>query len=66
MADPIKPLNDEHLAMIRDGLDKIKEAKLAISAARRAGIEGMDDRDKEVIDLERKLTQIKGVYFPGK
>lgn len=67
MADIVipHPLTDEHLGQINAALDGIKAAKMQVNLAKRAGID-VAAQETAVLDTERRLNQIKSVYFPNR
>lgn len=65
MSDELNsPLPPEKLGEINQALMDIKEAKRQAELAKRAGID-VNAELSSLEDSEKKLTQIKQVYFPG-
>jgi hypothetical protein len=59
------PLGEQHLVMINDALEKLKDAQEQVDRARRAGIDVQPHADK-IAEADTKLRQIKQVYFPNR
>lgn len=64
-ADIPSPLTEEHLALINDSLANIDVLKGQIKQAKRAGID-VTSLEAQLLENEKKLRQIKQVYFPGR
>jgi hypothetical protein len=65
MEDPIRPLTDDHLVEIKDGLDKLDQAERMVEQAIRAGID-VEGEKKRIAELRTKLRRIGTAYFPGR
>lgn len=63
--DVISPLTEQHYQDIKNGLEAINKAKAQIALAKRAGLD-VTAQEAAANDTERKLLQIKQVYFPNR
>lgn len=63
--DISSPLTEEHLTMINDELARISALKEELKKAKRAEID-VSSLEAQILDAEKKLRQIKQVYFPGR
>ena len=63
--NPTSPLTETHLLEINKGLEAVKNARNQINMAKRAGLD-VAAQEAANNDLERKLLQLKQVYFPGR
>ncbi len=59
------PLKEEDLVQINSALEGVKLAKQQIALAKRAGID-VKAQEEATLDAEKRLNNIKSVYFPNR